>query len=84
MQQVESIFASGENESSNRAYQQLLLQETQTEAEMRAQIEDNAELDEDTRAKELKANEESFYYRRIINATYYKQIKHLILTGDYL
>ena len=51
---------------------------------MRAKIESNEEFDESTRAKELKSHEENFYYRRIINATYYKQIKHLILSGDYL
>ena len=27
--------------------------------------------------------EEYFYYRRIINSIYFKQLKTLIMTGDY-
>ena len=28
--------------------------------------------------------EEAFYYRRIINSTYFKQLKELILSDDYI
>ena len=28
--------------------------------------------------------EEGFYYRRIINSTYFKQIKTLVLSGEFI
>ena len=72
LERAESVLATGDTEESNQAYKQLLLEETPTEAEWRTAIENNTEIDEVKKEKQLKSLEESFYYRRIINATYYK------------
>ena len=40
-------------------------------------------MPEAEKAIELTKLEEYFYYRRIINSTYFKQLKTLILAGDY-
>ena len=72
LERAESVLAGGDTDESNQAYKQLLLEETPTEAEWRTAIENNPEIDEVKKEKKLKSLEESFYYRRIINATYYK------------
>ena len=41
-------------------------------------------MTEGEKAKELHKLQEYFYYRRIINATYYKDLKTLIISGDYI
>ena len=72
LERLESVITPGDEESSRQPYQKLLLEETDDEAERRTQIECSTKLTEEKRTKELLALEESFYYRRIINATYYK------------
>jgi len=41
-------------------------------------------MTEEQKAEELSKAEEYFYYRRIINADYFKQIKTLVLSGDFI
>lgn len=41
-------------------------------------------MPEAKKTKELKKLEESFYYRRIINAAYFMQLKSLILSRNYI
>ena len=67
----------------SRAYLDLLLQETLSEAHQRSEVENDAELSEEAREKALEKVAEQFYYRRIINSAYFKQLKTLILSGDY-
>ena len=40
-------------------------------------------MTETEKEKELHKLEEYFYYRRTINATYFKQLKTLIMSSDY-
>ena len=67
----------------SKAFTELILKEHQLEKEKRKSIENDTKLTEEQRAEELSKEEEYFYYRRIINATYFKQIKTLILSGDF-
>jgi len=41
-------------------------------------------LSAEARARQLAKLEERYYYRRIINATYFKQVKALIETRDFI
>ena len=67
----------------SKAFTELILKEHQLEKEKRKSIENDTKLTEEQRAEELSKEEEYFYYRRIINATYFQQIKTLILSGDF-
>jgi len=39
---------------------------------------------QETRTQKLKKIEEAYWYRRLINADYYKQIKKIIANGTYM
>lgn len=82
LDKAEGVLAAGDNDASSLAYKQLLLEETPAEVKWREKVENNLSMAEGEKEKELKALEESFYYRRIINATYFKQIKHLVLNRE--
>ena len=66
-----------------QAYNRLILAETETEAQQRSQVASDATLTEEQRQRELAKLEQRFYYRRIINSLYFKQLKSLILSKDY-
>ena len=82
---VEDVLAPENKGKSDidQAYQKLILEPTEIEQEWCKQIQENADMSEAEKAIELTKLEEYFYYRRIINSTYFKQLKTLILAGDY-
>ena len=41
-------------------------------------------LNEEQRKKKLHKLEEGYFYRRMINSTYYKHLKLLVLSGDFM
>ena len=79
----QTLLREGETDPS-RAYQNLILQETLKEKEWREQCEARTDIDEERKQKELTKLEEKFYYRRVINAQYFKQVKALIESRDFL
>ena len=54
------------------SYQLLILEETDTEKEWKETCLARSDIDEATKAQKLDRLEEQFYYRRIINAQYFK------------
>lgn len=84
LKRVEDTLIGQEEPDRNRAYQGLLLEETKTETEWREAVEINASLSAEKKAKQLSKLDDGYYYRRIINASYFKQVKTLIESGNYI
>ena len=66
-----------------QAYNKLILSETQIEKGLRTKVENDANMTEEAKARELIRIEEKCYYRRIINSLYFKQLRALILSKEY-
>ena len=47
-------------------------------------MQNDESLDAESRQKELQKLEWRYYYRRIINSTYFMQLKSLILSRNYI
>ena len=62
----------------------MLLEETDMEILWRQQVQNDKELNKEEKQKSLTKLEEGYYHRRLINADYFKQLKALILTYDYI
>ena len=54
LERVEQIFVNDENEVSNQAYKELLLEENQIESQKRIEIENDSDLDQSAKVKGLK------------------------------
>ena len=67
----------------SQAYTALLLEPTSIELELCQQVQENTDYTEAKKEKELKKLEEEFFYRRVINSTYFQQLKTLILSHNY-
>ena len=90
IQKVISILSQAENALLNpdetvpsRAFTDLVLSETATEQEWRTLVHSSDWSVENKEAKLAKL-EERFYYRRVINSTYWCQIKSLIMSGNFI
>ena len=66
------------------AYTKLLMEPTNLETMWRQGAENSTALSAEEKARKLRKLDEEFWYRRLINADYFKQLKALILTNDYL
>ena len=53
LHQAEDVLISGEHTASQLSYRELLLEETETEAEWHSQIQENSGFSEEKKAKEL-------------------------------
>ena len=73
-----------EDPNPGRSYQELILQESLPEKDLREAVENDASLSPDKKQKELDKLEERFYYRRVINSQYFKQIKALVESRNFL
>ena len=67
-----------------RAYTELLLTETPMEIEWRNKVQNDQDLSDEEKRKELERLEQCFYFRRTINDTYFMQLKSLILSRNYI
>ena len=83
LRNCEKVLTNPHESDKSKAFTDLILKEHQLEKEKRKSIEKDTTLTEEQRAEELSKEKEYFYYRRIINATYFKQIKTLVLSGDF-
>ena len=50
----------------------------------RKEVQDNKELSKEEKQKKLEKLEYQYYHRRLMNADYFKMLKALILTYDYI
>ena len=66
------------------AYTKLLMEPTVAETVWRQAVENAEGLQPEEKQRRLKKLDEEFWYRRLINADYFKQLKALLLTNDYL
>lgn len=84
MNNCEQILTNTEDSQDvDGAYSKLLLAETGSEKIWRQKVEDDGEMELAAKTRKLERLEEQYYYRRIINAVYFKQLKSLILSGKY-
>ena len=60
------------------------MEPTNLETMWRQGAENSTALSAEEKARKLRKLDEEFWYRRLINADYFKQLKALILTNDYL
>ena len=80
LDRAENALTSGP--SSAKAYHDLILEETPTEAQWREAILSAATIQsEKTKTTEIEKLEKYYYYRRVINSSYWKQIKDLVESG---
>ncbi len=84
LRNCEDILTSANIEDKSKAYTELILEQTDSEIKEREAVSNNQKMTEGEKAKELHKLQEYFYYRRIINGTYYKDLKTLIISGDYI
>jgi len=86
LQKIETtLLQKGFNaEEQSKAYSELLMTETDTEKKWRDEAEANTTLTKEQKQTELDKLEESFFMRRLINSEYFKQLKAMILTYDYI
>ena len=82
LKRVEDTLLGG-SEDPSRAYTELLLEETPIEVRWREAVKNDEAMEADTKRKELAKLEQYYYYRRLINAEYFKQLKTLILSREY-
>ena len=68
----------------SRAFTELLLEETDMEVLWRQEVHDNKDLSKEEKQKKLEKLEYHYYHRRLMNADYFKMLKALILTYDYI
>ena len=83
LRNCEKVLTNPHESDKSKAFTDLIHQEHLLEKEKRESIENDTTLTEEQRTEELSKVEEYFYYRRIINADYFKQIKTLVLSGDF-
>ena len=67
----------------SKAYTELLMEETEAERSWKDDIVNDKMIGQEEKKKILKKLEEDFWYRRLINAYYFKQLKNLVLSGNY-
>lgn len=84
LQNCEQVLTDPNEADKSLNYTQLILAETEHEQKWRSSVETSPSMTAEEKTKEMAKLEEYFYYRRIINATYFKQVKTMILSGDYI
>lgn len=77
-------YLSKDQDEQNRAYTKLIMKETEHETTLRESIENTEQLDEAAKKTALKGIEEGYYMRRLVNAEYFKRIKLIHITNDFV
>ena len=73
-----------EDQNPARSYQELILQESLPEKDLREAVDNDESLSPERKQREHEKLEERFYYRRVINSQYFKQIKALVESRNFL
>ena len=66
------------------AYTELLMEETEMEQIWRSEVQNDKDASVETKQKKMAKLEDGFWHRRLINADYWKELKALLLTHDYI
>jgi hypothetical protein len=78
-----ALFSTTDVGVQSTQYTELILNETPKEVDWREEIQTSQELEKEEKVKQLESLEKGYWYRRLINDWYFKQLKQLMLSGKF-
>ena len=77
---IEELLSQSSSEQDlEKPFTNILIRETEQEKQERAALDKNTQWDAEKKAQKINKWENQFYYRRLINSWYFKQLKETII-----